>query len=192
MKLFAAFLLPAALAFAQLSPTADWATHFANNYRVAPNVTYLTAGGVDLKLDVYARRNVTTPQPTLLYMHGGFWVAGNKEGALPILMPWMEMGWNVVNVEYRLGPVAQRSVGHDPGQATAGEGAEHVVDAGPRDVREPGHLGRRRTLAAEQRQVGRALVPSQADLLQRCLMGGDGRGVVVGHDGHGSGIGATL
>jgi len=45
-------------------------------------------------------------KPTLIYMHGGFWVAGNKEGALMSLMPWLEMGWNVVNVEYRLGRVA--------------------------------------------------------------------------------------
>jgi len=36
-------------------------------------------------------------------MHGGFWVAGAKETAIPALVPWMEMGWNVINVEYRLG-----------------------------------------------------------------------------------------
>jgi acetyl esterase/lipase len=39
-------------------------------------------------------------------MHGGFWAAGTKEGSLMSLMPWMEMGWNVVNVEYRLARVA--------------------------------------------------------------------------------------
>ncbi|MBV8846289.1 MAG: alpha/beta hydrolase [Bryobacterales bacterium] len=100
-------LLLAASAFAQsLSPSADWATHSANQYQITPNITYLTASNVDLKLDVYARRGVNTPQPTLIYMHGGFWVAGNKEGALMSLMPWFEMGWNVVNVEYRLGRVA--------------------------------------------------------------------------------------
>jgi acetyl esterase/lipase len=100
-------LLLAASSFAQqLSPSADWATHAANQYQITPNVTYLTASNVELKLDVYARRGATTPQPTLIYMHGGFWVAGNKEGALMTLMPWFEMGWNVVNVEYRLGRVA--------------------------------------------------------------------------------------
>jgi acetyl esterase/lipase len=90
----------------QLSPTAAWATHAANEYQVYPNVTYLTMGGVDLKLDVYKRRTATTPQPTIIYMHGGFWVAGNKEAAIVNILPWMEMGWNVVNVEYRLGAVA--------------------------------------------------------------------------------------
>ncbi len=99
-------LLLALPAFAQLSPTAAWATHAANEYQVYPNVTYLTMGGIDLKMDVYKRRTATTPQPTIIYMHGGFWVAGNKEGAIMNILPWMEMGWNVVNVEYRLGAVA--------------------------------------------------------------------------------------
>jgi acetyl esterase/lipase len=93
-----------ASAWAQLSPAAAWATHAANEYQMYPNVTYLTIGTTELKLDVYKRRTATTPQPTLVYMHGGFWVAGNKETAILSLLPWMEMGWNVVNVEYRLGP----------------------------------------------------------------------------------------
>jgi len=99
-------LLAIAPAFAQLSPSATWAAHAANDYQVFPNLTYLTASNYEAKLDIYARRGVTTPQPTVIYMHGGFWVAGSKEGSLMSLMPWMEMGWNVVNVEYRLGRVA--------------------------------------------------------------------------------------
>jgi acetyl esterase/lipase len=99
-----AILLSTALAcqaaWAQLPPAADWAVHAANNYQAIPNVTYLTASNHELKLDVYQRRGATTPQPTVIYFHGGFWVAGAKEGSL---IPWMEMGWNVVNVEYRLG-----------------------------------------------------------------------------------------
>ncbi len=94
------------VAQSQLSPSASWAVHTLNEYQIAPNITYLTASNVDLKLDVYSRRGATAPQPTLIYMHGGFWVAGAKEGALMSLMPWLEMGWNVVNVEYRLGQVA--------------------------------------------------------------------------------------
>jgi acetyl esterase/lipase len=91
---------------AQLSPSATWATHTANQYQVIPNVTYVTASNYESKLDVYQRRGMTNPQPTVIYMHGGFWAAGNKEGSLMSLLPWMEMGWNVVNVEYRLARVA--------------------------------------------------------------------------------------
>jgi acetyl esterase/lipase len=96
----------AELALAQLPPSADWAAHAANQYQVAANVTYLTASNYDSKLDIYSRRGATTPQPTVVYIHGGFWAAGSKEGSLMSLIPWMEMGWNVVNVEYRLARVA--------------------------------------------------------------------------------------
>lgn len=86
---------------------AEFAQQLYAEYRVVPNVTYLSVNGVDLKLDVYQKRNVTTPQPTIIHMHGGFWVGGNKEGAILYLVPWMEMGWNVVSVEYRLGAIAR-------------------------------------------------------------------------------------
>src|SRR5678816_1326185 len=98
--LLIAFSVPA---FAQLSPTATWAAQAAAQYTMTANVTYRTASNQQLKMDIYARRGVTTPQPTLVYIHGGFWVAGAKETAILGLVPWMEMGWNVVNVEYRLG-----------------------------------------------------------------------------------------
>jgi acetyl esterase/lipase len=98
--LFMMFVIPG---FAQLSSSAKWATELATQYTVNANLTYRTASNQQLKMDVYYRRNVTGPQPTLVYMHGGFWVAGAKETAITALMPWLEMGWNVVNVEYRLG-----------------------------------------------------------------------------------------
>ena len=100
LLLLAAFAGPA---FSQLSPSAAWAAEAETHYRMAPNVSYVTEGGQEMLLDVYYRRDVDTPQPTLVFFHGGFWVAGNKEGSLPALLPWLEMGWNVVNVEYRLG-----------------------------------------------------------------------------------------
>jgi acetyl esterase/lipase len=94
-------------AFAQLSPTADWATHAQNEYAVAANLTYLTASGYESKLDIYRRRDVQTPQPTLVFYHGGGWIGGTKEASFMSIMPWLEMGWNVVNVEYRMARVAE-------------------------------------------------------------------------------------
>jgi len=96
----------AAPGYAQLSPSAKWATEAAARYSVNANITYRTASNQALKMDVYYRRGVSAPQPTLVYMHGGFWVAGAKETAIAGLLPWLEMGWNVVNVEYRLGSAA--------------------------------------------------------------------------------------
>jgi acetyl esterase/lipase len=81
--------------------------HAQNQYQVTANVTYLTASGQEQKLDVYRRRDVNTPQKTLVFYHGGGWIAGTKEAALMSLVPWFEMGWNVVNVEYRMARVAE-------------------------------------------------------------------------------------
>jgi len=100
-------LTTVASAHAQLSATADWATKAQNQYQVQANVTYLSASGTDLKLDVYRRRDATTPQPTLVFYHGGGWIGGTKEASFMSVMPWLEMGWNVVNVEYRMARVAQ-------------------------------------------------------------------------------------
>ena len=100
-------MLPATASdsFAQ-SSSADWAIHTHNSYRLLPNITYMTATGHESKLDVYRRRDTTDAQPTLVFYHGGGWVAGTKESAIMSIMPWLEMGWTVVNVEYRMAAVA--------------------------------------------------------------------------------------
>ena len=92
---------------AELSASAKWAATAATHYQVNANITYLVANGHENKLDVYQRRDATGPQPTLIWIHGGGWTGGAKEGAIASLMPWFEMGWNVVNVEYRLARISQ-------------------------------------------------------------------------------------
>src|SRR2546425_7797579 len=83
-----------------------YSTSITAAYRVTPNITYLIANNFEAKLDVYARSDVTTPQPTMIWIHGGGWTGGNKDGATFSLLPYLEMGWNVVNVEYRLAKVS--------------------------------------------------------------------------------------
>jgi acetyl esterase/lipase len=106
ITLGALFATASATLLAQLSPTAEWATHAQNQYLVQANVTYLTANGYDSKLDIYRRRDAQTPQPTLVFYHGGGWIGGTKEASFMSIMPWLEMGWNVVNVEYRMARVS--------------------------------------------------------------------------------------
>jgi acetyl esterase/lipase len=95
----------AVLSFGQV-PAATWAAQSQAKYNIRANVVYGTWSGYDAKLDVYQRRDVTTPQPTLVFIHGGGWVLGTKESAVMSFFPWLEMGWNVINVEYRLSHVA--------------------------------------------------------------------------------------
>ncbi|PYR64022.1 MAG: alpha/beta hydrolase [Acidobacteria bacterium] len=83
-----------------------FSTSITASYRVTPNITYLTANNFEAKLDVYSRSDSTTPQPTLIWIHGGGWTGGTKESATFSLLPYMEMGWNVVNVEYRLAKIS--------------------------------------------------------------------------------------
>lgn len=91
---------------AQLPASAMWATEAETHYNYAPNTVYLSENGLQMRLDIYSRRDVTTPQPTLIFFHGGFWVAGSKDSQTLAILPWLEKGWNVVNVGYRLGGVA--------------------------------------------------------------------------------------
>ena len=95
----------AVLSFGQV-PSATWAAQSQAKYNIRANVVYGTWSGYDAKLDVYQRRDVTTPQPTLIFIHGGGWVLGTKESAVMSFFPWLEMGWNVINVEYRLSHAA--------------------------------------------------------------------------------------
>jgi acetyl esterase/lipase len=76
--------------------------HLVTEYASLGNITYAVAGGTELKLDVYRPRVPGAPRPTLVFIHGGGWVAGAKEDAVLWLVPWLEAGWSAVNVEYRL------------------------------------------------------------------------------------------
>jgi acetyl esterase/lipase len=73
--------------------------------RVVPNVVYARANGWEGKLDIYAKRS-PTPVPTVIYIHGGGWVQGSKETYQLRLLPYLAMGYSVVNVEYRLANVS--------------------------------------------------------------------------------------
>ena len=92
--------------FAQATDSATRFVQVATGYRLVPNITYLRAGGIDLKLDLYQARGGTDPKPTLVYIHGGGWTNGSKESSALSVLPYLEMGWSVVNVEYRMADVA--------------------------------------------------------------------------------------
>ncbi len=92
---------------AQLGQTESWVAHVANEYRVVPNVTYLIANNRENKVDLYLPENASGPTPVLMYIHGGGWRQGSKESYVLRVLPYLEMGWAVVNVQYRLAHVSQ-------------------------------------------------------------------------------------
>jgi len=107
LLVFAAALIIPEPGVAQNPELAARLNDINNRVRSVQNITYLTANNWDAKLDVYVPRTTTaSPNPTLIYIHGGGWVGGSKEGSFSAFLPYLEMGWSVVNVEYRLARVS--------------------------------------------------------------------------------------
>ncbi len=87
-----------------ISPALDAAIRYEFDYAVVPNVVYSTASNYECKLDAYVRSGGTSPVAVVI--HGGGWVAGTKEDRTLECVPFIAMGFSVVNVEYRMARVA--------------------------------------------------------------------------------------
>ena len=83
-------------------PGSAWAAEAAARYWVQPDIVYAAANNQPLKLDVWYEHDAKTPRPTLVYFHGGGWVFGSKETSVLQFLPFLEKGWRVVNVGYRM------------------------------------------------------------------------------------------
>lgn len=103
LLLFASF---AALAQPSLPPALSAAVERMERYRITPNITYQVSSGYENRLDVYQFRT-EKPNATLVYIHGGGWASGySKEQYQHWFLPFLHMGWNIVNVEYRSSAIA--------------------------------------------------------------------------------------
>jgi acetyl esterase/lipase len=100
-----AALSPAQLS-GQLTEAGAWTAHLRTEYRLFTNIVYHRAGSFEAKLNVYRPRSAAEPNPTVVYYHGGGWLIGSPEHAILEVLPYLEMGWTVVTVGYRLTQVA--------------------------------------------------------------------------------------
>jgi len=89
-------------AVGQQTSQKHWAETASFRYGVDSDITYGVFNHTPVHLDVWQNHAAVGPVPTLMYIHGGGWVIGNKDGAVNLFLPYIERGWNVVNVEYRL------------------------------------------------------------------------------------------
>ena len=99
------FLALVAPALAQSAADVQAAVALFQRVRTVPNVVYVRANGWEGKLDIYAQR-AQSPTPTVIFIHGGGWVQGTKEASVLTVLPYIAMGYSVVNVEYRLANVS--------------------------------------------------------------------------------------
>jgi acetyl esterase/lipase len=153
-----------------LPPRAAGEQTLVTDFQAVPNVVYATAGGTELRLDVYKPRRAPGPVPTAVLYHGGGWVAGSKEASVLWAVPWLESGFAVVNVHYRLGRQDRAPAAVEDAlcalrwvfanAATHGFDPSRIVTTGDSAG---GHLA----LAA-------AFIPSSAGLARGCAIAGPG------------------
>ncbi|MFB4350882.1 alpha/beta hydrolase [Microbacterium sp. CR_7] len=67
------------------------------------DVSYGDAGA-DTTMDVFAPASATGPLPTVVWIHGGAWISGEKENVDPYLRILAAEGYTTIGVNYTIGP----------------------------------------------------------------------------------------
>ena len=81
------------------------ASSLAQTGGVKRDVTYCTANSVALKMDLYPPSGASSkPAPTVLYVHGGSWISGDKWEIGLAAGELNAKGYLVASVNYRLAP----------------------------------------------------------------------------------------
>src|SRR5436305_12322843 len=70
--------------------------------KLVRDVAYVEGGGPRQTLDLYLDQNATGPLPLVVWVHGGGWQAGSKEGAGPARLVLLGKGYHVASINYRL------------------------------------------------------------------------------------------
>ena len=90
----------------ETDPVVRWATLAQWTFRITSNIVYKKANGYECKLDVITAGERSITRPTLICIHGGGFVAGDKEEDSLVGLPYLAKGMNFVNVEYRTAPIS--------------------------------------------------------------------------------------
>ncbi|MDQ3705434.1 MAG: alpha/beta hydrolase [Chloroflexota bacterium] len=97
-------VLLTSLLFAHMGQANAAALLQADGITTQRNVTYCTAGGEALKLDLFLPRPGNGPAPVVVYIHGGSWVGGDKFEVGLAGNELAKKGYAVASINYRLGP----------------------------------------------------------------------------------------
>ena len=66
------------------------------------DIVFKVVDGRKIELDIYQARDDHTPRPLVVYIHGGYWKAGTKNGHAQQGMEFVDMGYTVAAIDYRL------------------------------------------------------------------------------------------
>lgn len=102
LVLLGIFFFSSVFASGQVPQADRWTETASFDYGINSDIMYGVFQNIPVHLDVWRNFKAKGPVPTLMYIHGGGWVIGNKDGAVNLFLPYVQRGWNIVNVEYRL------------------------------------------------------------------------------------------
>jgi len=66
------------------------------------DLAYVEGGHERQKLDLYLPEKAAGPLPVVIWVHGGGWQAGSKDGCPPLRGSYLERGYAVASIGYRL------------------------------------------------------------------------------------------
>lgn len=70
--------------------------------RALRDLAYVSGGHERQKLDLFLPEKVAGPLPVIVWIHGGAWAAGSKEGCPPLRQGFVARGYAVASLNYRL------------------------------------------------------------------------------------------
>ena len=78
-----------------------------NSIEIFRNITYYKIQGVDdnfLSLDIYKPKTSSIKKPVMIYVHGGYWNAGDKSFVGEKVKLFTDSGYVFISLNYRLSP----------------------------------------------------------------------------------------
>lgn len=90
---------------ANTPPAPAWGNfaNLAKEVERIPNIQYAQVNAIKLSLDLYRpRQGGQGKLPVVVWIHGGAWMAGSKEYCTPLWLGFVQKGYALASVQYRL------------------------------------------------------------------------------------------
>jgi acetyl esterase/lipase len=95
------FSLPVLLVVASFSQAQGLRPNLPDGSKAHRDLEYVRGGHERQRLDLYLPEKADRPLPVIVWVHGGAWLAGSKEGGGPALS-FVRRGYAVASINYRL------------------------------------------------------------------------------------------
>ena len=99
LRLASLLLIGSHLALAQSKPAVAAVPEGVKTFR---DLAYVEQGHERQKLDLFMPENGTGPFPLVIWIHGGGWASGDKAGCPPLRDGFIQRGYAVASLNYRL------------------------------------------------------------------------------------------